>query len=120
MEPKTTLWPLEPHTRGKHLVLKGYLDAWFPIMGSTNQRILFVDGFAGPGEYETGEIGSPLIALNSLKDHRARHLVTAEVFFVFIEKVRNAQPRQARVGGGGGRGAGVRNQKSGVRNQGSV
>ena len=85
-EPKTTLWSLEPHTLGKHLVLKGYLDAWFPIMGSSNKRILFLDGFAGPGEYETGEIGSPLIALNSFKQHRSRHLVTADVFFVFIEK----------------------------------
>lgn len=86
MEPKTTLWTLEPHTRGKHLVLKGYLDAWFPIMGRWNGRILFIDGFAGPGEYRDREIGSPLVALNSLKDHRARHQVTAEVGFLFIEK----------------------------------
>ena len=72
MPPKTPLWPLEPHTRGKHLVLKSYLDAWFPIMGSWNGRILFIDGFAGPGEYEGGEEGSPLIALRSLKDHHAQ------------------------------------------------
>lgn len=49
MGPKNTLWPLEPHTRGKHLVLKHYLDAWFPILGSWSGRILFIDGFAGPG-----------------------------------------------------------------------
>jgi len=91
MEPKTTLWSLEPHTRGKHLVLKGYLDAWFPIMGRWNGRILFIDGFAGPGEYEGGEPGSPLIAIKAFKDHRARHLVTAEVIFAFIEK----DPRRA-------------------------
>ena len=46
--PKKTLWPLEPHTRGKHLVLKSYLDAWLPIMGTRNARILVIDGFAGP------------------------------------------------------------------------
>src|SRR5437667_12900872 len=86
MEPKTTLWQLEPHTRGKHLVLKGYLDAWFVIMGRWNGRILFIDGFAGPGEYEGGEPGSPLIALQSLRDHSSRHLVSAEVRFLFIEK----------------------------------
>ncbi len=91
MEPKTTLWPLEPHTRGKHLVLRGYLDAWFPIMGRWNGRILFIDGFAGPGEYEGGERGSPLIAIKAFKDHRTRHLVTAEVIFAFIEK----DPRRA-------------------------
>ena len=44
--PKETLWPLEPHTRGKHRVLKSYLDAWLPIMGKRNRRILFIDGFA--------------------------------------------------------------------------
>lgn len=86
MEPKTTTWPLDPHSRGKHLILKGYLDAWFPIMGRRNGRILFIDGFAGPGEYDRGEIGSPLIALNAFKNHRARHQVTAEVKFLFIEK----------------------------------
>ena len=84
--PKKTLWPLEQHTRGKHLVLKSYLDAWLPIMGTWNGRILFIDGFAGPGEYEGGERGSPLIALNALENHIAQSKITAEVMFHFIEK----------------------------------
>src|SRR5207249_9084384 len=84
--PKKTLWPLEPHTRGKHLVLKSYLDAWLPILGTWNGRILFIDGFAGPGQYEGGEDGSPLIALDALKNHAAKANITAEVVFVFIEK----------------------------------
>jgi three-Cys-motif partner protein len=83
---KTTLWPLEPHTRGKHLVLKSYLDAWLPIMGKWNGRILFIDGFAGPGEYEGGEPGSPLIALDALKDHASQSQIKADVIFDFIEK----------------------------------
>lgn len=86
MAVKGPLWKLEPHTRGKHLVLKRYLDAWFPIMGSWNGRILFIDGFAGPGEYEDGEEGSPIIALKSLLEHRSKGMVTAEVGFLFIEK----------------------------------
>lgn len=86
MEPKNTLWPLDPHTRGKHHVLHAYLGAWFPILGRWNGRILFIDGFAGPGEYEKGEPGSPLIALQALRDHRAKHLISAEVGFWFIEK----------------------------------
>ena len=88
MEPKKTLWTLESHTRGKHLVLKRYLDAWLPIMGIWNGRILFIDGFAGPGEYEGGEEGSPVIALKALKEHRAQGKITAEVGFIFIEKDR--------------------------------
>ena len=83
---KTPLWKLEPHSLGKHLVLRRYLDAWFPIMSSWNGRILFIDGFAGPGEYEGGEEGSPIIAMKSLIEHRSRKMVTSEVGFLFIEK----------------------------------
>ena|SRR5438094_3570688 len=84
--PKKTLWPLEPHTRGKHLVLKFYLDAWLPILGTRSGRILFIDGFAGPGEYSGGEAGSPMIALNAFTTHTARSKIEAEVVFFFIEK----------------------------------
>jgi three-Cys-motif partner protein len=100
MEPKTTLWKLEPHTLGKHLVLKKYLDAWLPIMGRWNGRILFIDGFAGPGEYKGGEDGSPLIALRALKEHRAKGEISAEVYFFFIEKdVRRAKHLERLVSG---------------------
>lgn len=83
--PGKMLWPLEPHTKGKHLVLRSYLDAWLPILGSRSGRILFVDGFAGPGEYQDGEEGSPQIALRALVDHSAKRAISAEIGFVFIE-----------------------------------
>jgi three-Cys-motif partner protein len=86
MAPRDVVWPLEPHTRGKHEVLRRYLDAWFPILGSWAGRILFIDGFAGPGEYAGGEPGSPLIALKSFLDHSSRNVVRAQVLFLFIEK----------------------------------
>ena len=95
--PKETLWPLEPHTLGKHRVLKSYLDAWLPIMGKRNRRILFIDGFAGPGKYKGGEDGSPLIALKALKNHAARSAITAEVVFIFVEKD-PARAESGRVG----------------------
>lgn len=84
--PKDTLWKLEPHTRGKHLVLRSYLDAWLPILGSWKKRLLFIDGFAGPGEYEGGEEGSPQIAMRALGEHTARKPIGAEVGFLFIEE----------------------------------
>lgn len=86
--PNTTLWKRSPHTEGKHLVLEHYLNAWFPIlgMGKRNDRILFVDGFAGPGEYEGGEEGSPVVAMRVLAAHSASKRINAEVVFVFIEK----------------------------------
>ena len=88
MPPKTTKWPLEPHTLGKHLVLENYMQAWLPIMTRWNGRVLFIDAFAGPGEYTGGEPGSPVIALNTFIDHRARNQMRNEIKFLFIEKIK--------------------------------
>ena len=86
MPPTSTLWQLEPHTQGKHLVLRKYLQAWLPIMSSWSGRVLFIDGFAGPGEYAAGEEGSPIIALKALAEYSAMTPLDAEVVFIFIEK----------------------------------
>jgi three-Cys-motif partner protein len=86
MTTNTKLWTLEPHTVGKHRVLREYLNAWFPIMGTWNGRILFIDGFSGPGEYDKGEEGSPVIALRAYAEHVARKAITAEVGFFFVEE----------------------------------
>ncbi|WP_420438490.1 three-Cys-motif partner protein TcmP [Candidatus Palauibacter sp.] len=79
------IWDLKPHSLGKHLVLREYLKAWLPILGLTQERIIFLDGFAGPGEYKGGEDGSPIIALNAFLEHSAKNKIRAEVKFVFIE-----------------------------------
>jgi three-Cys-motif partner protein len=84
MTPKSVVWRLEPHTKGKHEVLGRYLEAWFPILGFTSGRILFIDGFAGPGQYAGGEMGSPLIALEAFRQHKAKF--KAEVKFIFVEQ----------------------------------
>ena len=67
-------WPLLPHTQAKHDILQRYLNAWFPIMAryaslSGGERLVYIDGFAGPGEYDDGENGSPVIVLNTLLQH---------------------------------------------------
>ena len=65
----STVWPALPHTIAKIQILQSYLVAWFQILGRTrrSQDILYVDGFAGPGEYTNYAIGSPLAALNAAK-----------------------------------------------------
>ena len=85
MPPEETVWPIEPHTAGKHQVLKHYLDAWLPIMMQSNQLVLYVDAFAGPGEYEDGEPGSPLIAIDTLVNHRRLLQLPGRIKFEFIE-----------------------------------
>ena len=79
-----TVWEIEPHTKAKHEILKSYLGAWFPILtNSRERRIVFVDGFAGPGIYEGGEPGSPIVALTTARDHKLR--LNGEIVFWFIE-----------------------------------
>ena len=78
---------MEPHTAAKHDLLKHYLDAWFPILASSERRIIFLDGFAGPGIYENGKPGSPIIALRTLLDHDSfDRFKRCEFIFHFIEK----------------------------------
>ncbi len=84
MSAKEALWALDDHTKGKHVVLKSYLDAWLPILSRYNGRVLFIDGFAGPGKYSNGEEGSPLIAIRCVREHTANALIK-EVVCIFIE-----------------------------------
>ena len=64
-----TVWPLEPHTAKKHEILRRYFQAWLPILAQTNARLLYIDAFAGPGEYSKGEDGSPVVILKAARDH---------------------------------------------------
>jgi three-Cys-motif partner protein len=82
--PTSMLWRRDPHTAAKHEILRRYLGAWFPKLRWA-KRVLFVDGFAGPGEYEGGEPGSPLIALETALKHR-HDLSSCELVFYFIEE----------------------------------
>lgn len=60
-------WDLAPHTAAKLEILGAYLRAWFPILGQSPSfdRVIYIDGFAGPGRYKKGEDGSPIIALKA-------------------------------------------------------
>lgn len=84
--PTTVLWPIEDHTLAKHEILRRYLGAWFPIMSTYNGRIIYLDGFAGPGEYAGGEPGSPVIALDTWLNHSYKSLRDKDIRFLFIEQ----------------------------------
>ena len=82
--PKDTIWKIESHTIAKHEILRRYLGAWFPILGKYHDRILYIDGFCGPGRYEGGEDGSPIIALKeAIKQDR---LQKNKPVFLFIDE----------------------------------
>lgn len=93
-DPLPTIWEIEPHTEAKHAILGRYLDAWFPILSRQShivgkrlgrqptREILFIDGFAGPGEYANKEPGSPVIALKSALNHRLSFPIPVRMLFI--------------------------------------
>jgi len=82
--PDSPIWERDPHTAAKHRILEEYLKAWFPILGSRYQKIIYIDGFAGPGIYEKDEYGSPVIALDCIINHTLYKSAT-QYMFLFIE-----------------------------------
>jgi len=86
-EPKGTLWAPDPHTLVKHEILRGYLQAWYPIMAHRGfRRVIVIDGFAGPGRYDDGKLGSPLLMLSLLIDRKDfRRLAGTQFVFCFVE-----------------------------------
>jgi len=88
MPVEETVWKPEPHTLAKLAILERYLQAWLPIMSKYNGRILYIDGFAGPGKYlddndEPTIDGSPLIATKAALSQIYK--LKAEVIFFFVE-----------------------------------
>jgi three-Cys-motif partner protein len=91
-------WVCHEQTEIKHKILKAYLNAWLPMLGSWNDRLVVVDGFAGRGSYisrdrtsddDDAVDGSPLLMLKTLLDHKGftkGHLNQLRDFiFLFIE-----------------------------------
>jgi three-Cys-motif partner protein len=86
-----TVWEGFAHTFAKHQILETYLKAWIPIMSRQSQKLgisetelLFVDGFAGPGSYAGGELGSPILAIKSVLEHSYDFPIP--ISFLFIEE----------------------------------
>ncbi len=82
--PQGILWSIEPHSKAKHEILKKYLQRWFPILGRYHGKIVYIDGFCGPGRYKEGEEGSPLIALKVALDHSKT--LTGDIVFWFVDE----------------------------------
>jgi three-Cys-motif partner protein len=85
------LWPAEPHTLAKIEIVRRYLYLWFRILSSDprTKRLVYIDGFAGPGEYKDGQVGSPIAALNAAtaacEDSKGA-MDKINLDFLFIEK----------------------------------
>jgi len=72
----------------KHELIKHYLNGWLPKLGYWSGRVIYFDTHAGRGMHAGGQLGSPLVALKTLLEHRFRDelLTRSEVVFFFIER----------------------------------
>jgi len=91
------IWEGSAHTFAKHQILEAYLKAWMPIMSRQSQKLgiskaelLFVDGFAGPGRYAGGELGSPILAIESVLGHSYEFFIPISFLFIEERKERHA------------------------------
>jgi three-Cys-motif partner protein len=88
--PDTTIWSIDRHTQAKHEILRRYLGAWLPILIAGVGKARIIDGFAGPGEYEGGESGSPIITFKTLLTHPSTKVQDAvrrgKIELLFIEQ----------------------------------
>jgi three-Cys-motif partner protein len=73
-----------------------YLETWAAILSLGRfPAIAYVDGFAGPGVYEKGEIGSPIIALNAALEQQRKHpkMAATNLIFLFVEQKKDRAER---------------------------
>ena len=98
---KDTIYDADPHTRAKHQILREYLKRWLPILanqsriiGRTDGRLLYVDGFAGAGEYTGSLPGSPLVAIETVLRHSRNFPVPVEIILIELRSDRVKHLRQ--------------------------
>jgi three-Cys-motif partner protein len=88
-DPNPAYWEqYGPFQHVKHELIRCYLNGWYPKLGTWARRVLYVDTHAGRGRYESGDPGSPVLALQTLLRHsyREKLLNASEFNFLFIER----------------------------------
>lgn len=61
-------------------IVAAYFDAWGKVMASRNERIAYIDLYAGPGRYESGNDSTPLRVLQKVIEHTALRARTLTFF----------------------------------------
>jgi len=78
---------LPEHSKHKHEILVKYLPT-FRRIAKLWKEFLYIDGFAGPGRYDDGSEGSPILAIKSLNNLFSENVEISEnciVKCVFVE-----------------------------------
>jgi len=96
-----------PWSRVKDELLRCYLSPYLNKIITTNNPTLYIDCFAGKGKFDDGEDGSPITALNCVRDsieryknaHLSFHQPTIHVRFIelhFAKELENNIPQEYR------------------------
>jgi len=87
---KGTTWHAPPHTIAKIEMVRKYFVVWLSIFGATFKRtdLWYIDGFAGPGEYDNYPEGSPVAAIGAAEEALANRAgwQGGDVHCLFIEE----------------------------------
>jgi len=70
-----------PWSKIKDQVLRTYLPAYLAKVARLNRKIVLIDAFAGPGRFDDGEAGSPLIICAA-----AEKIVADRYLAVFVNR----------------------------------
>ncbi|HUV31618.1 MAG TPA: three-Cys-motif partner protein TcmP [Acidobacteriota bacterium] len=55
--------PRPPHSRVKSEIVTAYFVAWAGVLNQSSEKLVYLDLYAGRGQYWTGEISTPLMVL---------------------------------------------------------
>jgi len=77
---------LKEVSKAKLVILEKYFPAWVRILGSSFPKLFYIDCFAGAGEYEGGEPGSPIVVFRKASELNTRYQL--HLFFVEQDKRR--------------------------------
>ena len=69
----TEVWKPKEHSQIKETILESYLKAWYMKTTSGFRRVCYVDTCSGPGIFDNGMLGSPMIALKMAYEAWKRH-----------------------------------------------
>ena len=83
---KGSRWKPPKHSGLKEQIIQQYLRVWFTALTKKSSKVVYVDGFAGPGYFEEiNMVGSPLIAIDEAAWALERHS-QAEIDLIFVER----------------------------------
>jgi three-Cys-motif partner protein len=77
---------LKEVSKAKHRILEKYFPAWAQILGSRNLNLVYVDCFAGFGQYAQGEEGSPLLIIRRAQEVVEKANGRFSIHAIFVEK----------------------------------